>query len=160
MGEAATTIRWRYRAFAVRQEVAWELTFAVFAAVFVALAFVPVTPGSSADQTLYALEWLITVVFIAEFTSRLWAAESRRGYLRGHWIDLVSCIPPVRWARFFRLFRLLRLVRTFAGIGRAMTHLERLGNHHGLMWLIISWLAVMLLCAVGCSSSRARSTRP
>ena len=88
-------------------------------------------------------------MFIAEFSSRLWAAESRRGYLRGHWVDLVSCIPPVRWARFFRLVRLLRLVRTFAGIGRALTHVERLGNHQGLMWLIIAWIAVMLLCAVG-----------
>jgi voltage-gated potassium channel len=85
-------------------------------------------------------------LFIAEFTSRLWAAESRRDYVRGHWIDLVSCIPPVRWARFFRL---LRLVRTFAGMGRAMSNVERLANHRGLMWLIIAWLAVMLLCAVG-----------
>jgi uncharacterized membrane protein YdjX (TVP38/TMEM64 family) len=91
----ATTIRERYRVFVVRHEVAWELTFAVLAAMFVALAFVPVTPGSSADQTLFALEWLITVVFIAEFTSRLWAAGSRREYLRGHWIDLVSCIPAL-----------------------------------------------------------------
>jgi voltage-gated potassium channel len=142
-------IKVRYRDFVARHEVAWELTFGVLAAVFVALAFVPVTPGSSADKMLYALEWLITAVFIAEFSSRLWAAESRRDYLRGHWIDLVSCIPPVRWARFFRLFRLLRLVRTFAGIGRAMTHVERLANHRGLMWLIIAWVAVMLLCAVG-----------
>src|SRR5215204_1346015 len=146
---AATTIRARYRTFVARHEVAWELSFGALAAVFVALAFVPVTPGSAADQTLFALEWLITALFIAEFATRLWAAESRPGYLRGHWVDLVSCIPPVRWARFFRLFRLLRLVRTFAGIGRAMTHLERLGNHHGLMWLIISWVGVMLLCAVG-----------
>ena len=30
-----------------------------------------------------------------------------------------------------------------------MTHVERLGNHHGLMWLILAWLAVMFLCAVG-----------
>jgi voltage-gated potassium channel len=144
-----STIRVRYREFVARHEVAWELTFAALAAVFVALAFVPVTPGSSLDQTLFALEWLITAVFIAEFGSRLWAAESRRDYIRGHWIDLVSCIPPVRWARFFRLFRLLRLARTFAGIGRAMTHVERLVNHRGLVWLVISWLAVMLLCAVG-----------
>ena len=129
MAEAATTtFRVRYRAFVAHHEVAWELSFAALAAVFVALAFVPVTPGSSADQALFALEWVITGVFIAEFTSRLWAAESRRGYVRGHWIDLVSCIPPVRWARFFRLFRLLRLVRTFAGIGRAMTHVERLAQ--------------------------------
>ena len=30
-----------------------------------------------------------------------------------------------------------------------MTHVERLGDHHGLMSLVISWIAVMLLCAVG-----------
>ena len=129
--------------------MAWELLFGGLAVVFVALAFVPVIPGSSADQMVYALEWLITAVYMAEFGSRLWAAESRRAYLRSHWVDLVSCIPPFRWARFFRLFRLLRLVRTFAGIGRALTHVDRLGNHHGLMWLIIAWIAVMLLSAVG-----------
>src|SRR5690242_10576516 len=122
MPEHPPAFRVRYREFVANHEVAWELTFGVLAAVFVALAFVPVTPGSSADQALFALEWLITAVFIAEFASRLWASESRPQYIRAHWVDLVSCIPPVRWARFFRLFRLLRLVRTFAGIGRAMTH--------------------------------------
>jgi voltage-gated potassium channel len=142
-------IKVRYRTFVARHEVAWELLFAALAIVFVALAFVPVTPGSSPDQTVYAIEWLITGVFIAEFASRLWAAESRPEYVRGHWIDLVSCIPPVRWFRFFRLLRLLRLVRAFAGVGRALTHVERLANHRGLMWLILAWIAVMLICAVG-----------
>jgi voltage-gated potassium channel len=103
MAQHMPGVRVRYQEFVAHHEVAWELTFGVLAAVFVALAFVPVAPGSSADQVLYAVEWLITAVFIAEFSSRLWAAESRRDYLRGHWIDLVSCIPPVRWARFFRL---------------------------------------------------------
>ena len=135
----------RYRTFVERHEVAWELFFAALAVVFVALVFVPVTPGSSADQTVYAVEWLITGVFIAEVTSRLWAAQSRREYVRGHWVDVISCIPPVRWFRFFRLVRLLRLVRTFAGIGRALTHVERLANHRGLMWLILAWLAVGVL---------------
>jgi voltage-gated potassium channel len=149
VSQASASIRADYRAFVARHEVAWELFFAALAFVFVALAFVPVIPGSSTEEALYALEWVITAVFIVEFTTRLWAAESRQGYVRGHWIDLVSCIPPVRWARFFRLFRLLRLARSFAGIGRAMTHVERLANHRGLVWLIISWVAVMLLCAVG-----------
>ena len=121
VAQSAPSIRVRYRTFVERHDVAWELFFAGLAVVFVALAFVPVTPGSSTDQAIYTLEWLITGLFIAEFASRLWAAESRREYVRGHWIDLVSCIPPVRWARFFRLFRLLRLARTFVGIGRAMT---------------------------------------
>ena len=30
-----------------------------------------------------------------------------------------------------------------------MQHVDRLANHHGLMWLIISWIAVMILCAIG-----------
>ena len=37
----------------------------------------------------------------------------------------------MRWFRFFRLLRLLRLVR-FAGVGRAVTSLERHGIHRDL----------------------------
>jgi len=114
-------VRARYRDFVARHEVGWELAFSALAVVFVALAFVPVTQDSPEDGVVYTIEWVITGIFIAEFTSRLWAAESRQAYLRGHWIDLISCIPPVRWFRFFRLVRLLRLVRAFAGVGRAMT---------------------------------------
>jgi voltage-gated potassium channel len=144
-----TTARERYRSFVARHEVAWELSFAALAVVFVALAFVPYEPGSSTDTYIFALEWAITGAFIIEFASRLWAAESRREYVRGHWIDLVSCIPPTRWFRAFRLIRLLRLVRAFAGVGRAMTSMDRLARHKGLVWLVVAWLAVMLLCAVG-----------
>jgi voltage-gated potassium channel len=142
-------MRARYTAFVDRHEVAWELSFAALAVVFVALAFVPAAPGSPTEDALFAADWLITGIFIAEFTSRLWAASSRRAYLRGHWIDLVSCIPPARPARAFRLLRLLRLVRAFAGIGRALTRVERLANHKGLVWLFVGWIAVMLLSATG-----------
>ena len=139
----------RYRTFVDRHEIAWELTFAALAVVFVAIAFIPALPGSATESAIVAIEWVITGIFIAEFTTRLWAAESRQAYVRGHWIDLVSCIPPTRWFRWFRILRLLRLVRAFAGIGRAMTRLDRLANHKGLVWLFVAWIGVMLLCAVG-----------
>jgi voltage-gated potassium channel len=145
----STTVRERYRAFVARHEVAWELSFAALAVVFVAMAFVPIEPGSAQESVVLSLEWLITGVFIAEFSTRLWAAESRRAYVRGHWIDLVSCIPPTRWLRWFRLFRLLRLVRAFAGVGRALTSLDRMRRHKGLVWLVVAWIGVMVLCAVG-----------
>ena len=61
----------------------------------------------------------------------------------------ISCIPPVRWLRWFRLLRLLRLIRAFAGVGRALTSMDRLARHKGLVWLLVAWVAVMLLCAVG-----------
>jgi voltage-gated potassium channel len=142
-------IRARYRDFVARHEVAWELSFAALAAFFVTLAFVPVEPGSGTEDLLWALELIITGIFIAEFTSRLWAAESRRAYLRGHWIDLISCIPPARWMRPFRLVRLLRLVRAFAGVGRALTAADRLAKHKGLIWLLVAWTGVMFLSAWG-----------
>jgi voltage-gated potassium channel len=145
----ADAARTRYRGFVARHEVAWELTFAALAVLFVALAFVPLKVGSATEATVLALEWVITGIFIAEFSSRLWAAESRRAYVRGHWIDLISCIPPTRWFRMFRLLRLLRLVRAFAGVGRAVTSAGRLANHKGLVWLFVAWIGVMFLCAVG-----------
>jgi voltage-gated potassium channel len=146
---APDAIRERYRMFVDRHEVAWELTFAALAVVFVALAFIPAPPGSTTESAILTIEWIITAIFIAEFTTRFWAAESRQTYLRGHWIDLVSCIPPIRWFRWFRILRLLRLVRAFAGVGRAMTSLDRMARHKGLIWLFVAWVGVMLLCAVG-----------
>jgi voltage-gated potassium channel len=143
-----TAVKARYRAFVDRHEVAWELSFAALAVVFVALAFVPLGPGGLDESAVFAVEWLITIAFVLEFGSRLWAAQSRPAYLRGHWVDLISCIPPVRWFRFFRLLRLLRLVRAFAGVGRAVTHAERLAKHRGLVWLFVAWAGVMLLCSV------------
>ena len=151
-------VRVRYRDFVARHEVAWELGFAALAVFFVALAFVPFEEGSHRRVDV-SLEWIITGSFIAEFASRLWAAETRRAYVRGHWIDLFSCIPPTRWFRMFRLLRLLRLVRAFAGVGRAMTHPQRLANHKGLIWLFVAWIGVMFLCAVGLTSPRPGSTR-
>jgi len=138
----------RLNAFVERHEVAWELGFGALALVFVLLGFVePSSPGEL--EFLIAAEWVITGIFAAEFFSRLWAAPDRRAHLRGHWVDLISVIPPARWLRPFRLLRLLRLVRTFAGISRAMAHGPRLARHRGLVWMVGAWAAVTVLASVG-----------
>jgi voltage-gated potassium channel len=132
--------------FVERHEVAWELGFGVLAIVFVGLAFVE--PAN--DSQLIAIivtEWVITSTYALEFFGRLWAAPSRREYFRGHAVDLISVIPPLRWFRPFRLLRLLRLVRTFAGVSRAMAHGPRLAKHRGLIWLLGAWAAVMVLAS-------------
>jgi voltage-gated potassium channel len=138
----------RYRAFVDRHEIAWELAFAALAILFVALAFVPVDPESQGEQAVEAVEWLITGLFALEFGSRLIVARDRRSYVRGHWIDLISLIPPARWLRPFRLLRLLRLIRAFAGAGRALVRVDRMARHGGLIWLLVAWFAVMLLSSI------------
>jgi len=138
-----------YRAFIQRHEIAWELAFAGLAIVFVALAYVPVEAGGLAESVIESAEWVITGVFVVEFGSRIFVAPDRGAYLRGHWVDLISLVPPTRWLRPFRLLRLLRLLRAFSGVGRALAHVDRLARHRGLIWLLIAWLAVMMLCSIG-----------
>lgn len=137
-------VRSRYNAFIARHEVAWELSFAALAIFYVALAVVPDT-----ETWIVPLEWAITIVFAVEFATRIWAAPSRRAYFRGHWIDLVALVPPARWLRTLRLLRLLRLVRAFAGFGRALSSVERLAQHRGLIWLLLAWAAVMVITSLG-----------
>jgi len=146
---ALVAVRDRFNAFVSRHEVAWELTFAGLAIVYVAAGFVGDDAGPAARLWIDALDWALTGVFVAEFVARITATYDRRAYLRGHWIDLVALVPAVRGLRVLRLLRLLRLVRAFAGIARALTHVERLARHKGLIWLIAAWIGVMLLCSLG-----------
>lgn len=145
IAEVAPSLRARYEAFVARHEVAWELGFAVLAIVFVVLG----ATESAVGEPAHLLEWAISIIFFVEFVSRLWAARSRRAYLRRHWVDVVALIPPSRGLRIFRLLRLLRLVRAFAGIVRAIDGLGRLTHHRGLAWLLAGWAGVVILTSIG-----------
>lgn len=135
-------MRDRYLAFIARHEVAWELTFAGLAVAYVLVGF--------ADETVAVqlTEFALTIIFAAEFATRIAASHDRRAYLRGHWIDLVALIPTIRGFRLARLLRLLRLVRAFAGVYRALNQVSALAQHRGLAWLFVTWGAVMVICSL------------
>ena len=139
--------RQRYNQFIDRHEIAWELTMAALAVVFVAVGFAidDAPPGSEAPLVL--IDLTLTAIFVAEFVSRIIAAPSWRLYLRNHWIDALALIPTVRGVRLLRLLRLLRLIRAFAGVYRALIGLERLAAYRGLVWLFVAWLTVAALSA-------------
>ncbi len=141
------SLRDRYNAFIERHDVAWELTMAVLAIIWVAIGFAIDQVGIGVRPELEAVEIALTVVFVAEFSSRLYAAHDRKQYLRGHWIDGLALLPPIRFLRVLRLLRLLRLVRAFAGFYRAAMHAQRLARHRGFAWLVIAWLSVMVICS-------------
>jgi hypothetical protein len=65
---SATNIRDRFLGFIDRHEVAWELTFATLAIVYVIVGFV----DESAVTT--GIEATLTAVFVAEFTTRIAAS--------------------------------------------------------------------------------------
>lgn len=135
-------MRDRYLTFIARHEAAWELVFAALAIVYVVVGFAEET------SITRGVELALTIIFVAEFATRFAAAHDRVPYLRGHWVDLLALIPTTRSVRTLRLLRLLRLVRAFAGVARALTTIERLANHRGLVWLFVAWSAVMVVCSL------------
>jgi voltage-gated potassium channel len=140
-------IRDRFNAFIDRHDIAWELTMALLAIVYVAVGFALDDPAlQPMAPSLEAAEVALTIVFAAEFASRIAASRNRGGYLRSHWIDLVALVPASRALRILRMLRLLRLVRAFAGVYRALGHVGSLAQHRGLQTIVLSWLGVMVIC--------------
>jgi voltage-gated potassium channel len=141
-------LRESFNGFVERHDVAWELTMAALAVLFVVTGFAADDASGEWRPRLELLDLFLTGVFVAEFTSRFAASYDRRSYLRGHWIDLVALIPAARIGRLGRLLRLLRLVRAFSGVHRAAVHVGRLAHHRGLAWLVSAWLGVAVICSM------------
>jgi voltage-gated potassium channel len=121
---------------------------AVLAIVFVVVGFALDGADPTMRQALEAIDTTLTIIFVAEFTTRFASAWDRRAYLHAHFVDLLALIPAVRGVRLLRLLRLLRLIRAFSGVYRATQHVERLVRHRGLALLFVSWLAVMVICSI------------
>lgn len=143
-----TTLPARVDAFIARHVVAWELVMAALAVLFVAIGFSDGTPA------IAAAELVLTGVFAVEFAGRLAIAPDRRAHLRGHWIDLVALLPGTR---AMRLLRLLRLLRASAGLFRALSQVERLAAHRGLVWLFVIWLSVAAACSMWLYAAEAEA---
>jgi voltage-gated potassium channel len=146
-GGSLMATRSAYNSFVERHEVAWELAIGALALVWVALGFIIDQVGEGVRPDLEAAELALTGVFVIEFGSRLLAAHDHVQYLRGHIIDALALVPPVRALRVLRLLRLLRLVRAFAGFYRVAMHVQGLARHRGFAWLLVAWLSVMAICS-------------
>lgn len=131
--------------FAETHSVPWELGMAVLAIAFVLAGFGAESVGGRVGETLGAVEGLLTLVFVLEFTVRFLGSWKRMRYLRDHFLDLVALLPLARGLRVARLVRLLRLVRSFTGVRRVFLDVDRLSAHHGLGTLVIAWLGTMFL---------------
>ncbi|HEX9067279.1 MAG TPA: ion transporter [Ktedonobacterales bacterium] len=127
-------------AFVAQHQLAWDLTMAALALIYVGLIpFEDATsphPGPLTERNVALVEVLITAVFLAEFALRFYAAESRKIYLRRHWIDLAALLPAVRVLRFLRIGRLVYLLELarFLRLGvlvRLLTELQRASSRIG-----------------------------
>jgi voltage-gated potassium channel Kch len=135
-------IRTAINEFFVRNDIVWEALMGVLVVVWLLLGAEPRRPifGFAADA--------ITVFFALEFTVRFLATYDHRGYLRGHWIDVVTLIPALRGFRLLRLLRMLRLIRATRGLANAVGVLEYLAGDLTIKSLFTIWFSVTVIASL------------
>ena len=104
-------------AFVGQHTRAWETVSGVAALGFLAAAF---ANDQNPTKVTTALVASFTALFLMEFAARCWDAPSRVHYARGHWLDVVSCIPVVgglRAVRLLRVAKVLLVARAMRGVG-------------------------------------------
>src|SRR3982074_3283847 len=100
--------RARINNFVTGHALAWEIAMAALTLAYVVIGFIDV---NSVADVVSVLTVALSLVFVSEFSVRCWASESRLGYLRDHWLDLVTCIPAVGPLRLFRMLRFVGIIR-------------------------------------------------
>lgn len=109
--------------------------------------------------TVWILNLLIWLAFVAEYVSGLRRAPDRRRFVRERWLDLAIILlsPPLfyvpeglqalrsfralrllQMGRIGRLLRLFRLLRVFAYMGRAWTASRRVLGAHSFGYILLS----------------------
>lgn len=109
--------------------------------VYVALS-VLVDEGATGIATIGVA--ILALVFFGEFSLRCWDSGSRLGYLKEHWLDLITCLPfigPLRLLRLLRLVGLLRLAHEIRNV--AYIRSESSPEPTSLTWIV--WPTALLL---------------
>lgn len=113
------------------------------------LALYAVLPWQSEAWWLVVyVDTALTIIFVIDFASRLWAAPSKRGYLfRGGGVfDLLACVPALRIFRLFRIVRAGRIIRRLGG--RRLLGELRGSLASGTLYLVV-FLGLVTLEVVG-----------
>jgi voltage-gated potassium channel len=97
------------------KNLGYEVFIALLSIMSIIDMFLVWLPGLSepSKQVVTIFQAAVTLIFVADFTYRLFSAESKTGYFFRNWgwTDLLACIPTLRILRFFRIFRVYRLMR-------------------------------------------------
>ena len=143
-----------------KEEKKWRLwdTFIFALSLYVLLQLateIVVAFPNSLLEIFTAIDFVICIIFLADWVYFFFKAENKKKYFWAHFIDLVSSIPLVSILRPFRIFRIvkffrtLRLLRGLKGISPILRLL--LGNPaRSALTIYLSLTAVIFLyCSIG-----------
>lgn len=104
------------------------------------------------DLVLLAMNGLLSLIFLGDFTYRLFTAESKTDYFfrQYGWADLLASLPleQVKILRLFRLLRVARLMRDYGAknIGKSLVA-DRAGS--ALLTLLLMGILVLEFGSLG-----------
>jgi voltage-gated potassium channel Kch len=118
-------------------------------------------PGSPLGQVATIIDILLSVVFLADFSYRLFTAESKSTYFFRQlgWMDLISSLPfpQFKILRLTRIFRAARLMRKY---GAKNMIREFIDNRAQSALLVLFFLIVLVLEFGGYLSYRVENDAP
>ena len=139
----------------------FDIALTIAIAVSLVILFVESIPSlpSWLKISLGVLEIMLTVLFTVEYITRLYCAESRRGYAFSAWgiIDLLAVLPPyltfflpgarymliLRSIRFLRIFRIFRL---FSFLNEGELLLQAIGRSLHKIAVYFLFVLILVIC--------------
>lgn len=127
-----------------------EVPLTVLAALWLPVLVVPLVARVPAriDDAFKSIDYFVWAVFVVEYLIKLYLAPSRRRFFRRHLVDLlVVAVPMFRPLRLLRLLRVLTLARAGLILTSALRRTRELLTHQGLHFVLLSVLAIILVCS-------------
>lgn len=131
----------------------WQLFMLVLCVYVLVALFIDTVFDIPAETSrlLIQIDNAICFIFLGDFFYNLYAAESKKAYMKWGWIDFVSSIPFLtflRWGRVFRLARLMRLLRGVRSLRHLMSYLFRERARSTLLTAFAASVLIMVFAAI------------
>jgi voltage-gated potassium channel len=101
----------------------------------------------AAVHVVYTVNTFLTMIFLFDFSFRLFHAKSRSFYFLHYygWADLLACVPVLRFLRVFRIFETYKLVQKAGG----KSLFDYLSSHRADSALFILVFTVVIIIQTG-----------
>ena len=103
------------------------------------------------SRLLNDLDTLICIILLVDFVVRFCRAESKLGFLKWGWIDLLASIPYVpilRIGRIIRILRIIRLLRAVRATHRISAVLLKDKVRTGVAGALLTSFLLVMFCSI------------
>jgi len=99
------------------------------------------------SNLIHIVDTFACALFFGDFCYRFFRADSKVGFMKWGWIDLIACVPNVEFLRYGRMVRVLRVIRLLRGIRSIQLVMDAIFHgrlHTGVVSVAFS--ATLLVC--------------